>query len=112
MKRTGPGTSAYRTYGGQLPDSHFSFGGTWKLTDEAATAVRDATLTGRVVGKDVYLVLGGRGTVQVVVDGKLEKTVNVTSQRLYHLLSRPQVEKHTMTLKFAPGVSGYAFTFG
>jgi cytochrome c biogenesis protein CcdA/thiol-disulfide isomerase/thioredoxin len=106
------GTSSYRTYGGELPDSHFSFGGTWKLSDEAATAVRDATLTGRVVGKDVYLVLGGRGTVQVVVDGKPEKTVKVTSQKLYHLLSRPQVEKHTMVLKFSPGVSGYAFTFG
>jgi cytochrome c biogenesis protein CcdA/thiol-disulfide isomerase/thioredoxin len=107
-----PGTSAYRTYGGQLPDSHFSFDGTWKLTDEAATASGDATLTGRVVGKDVYLVLGGRGSVQVVVDGKPEKTVKVTSQKLYHLLSRPQVEKHTMVLKFSPGVSGYAFTFG
>jgi cytochrome c biogenesis protein CcdA/thiol-disulfide isomerase/thioredoxin len=107
-----PGTSAYRTYGGELPDSHFSFGGTWKLTDEAATAGRDATLTGRVVGKDVYLVLGGRGSVQVVIDGKPEKTVKVTSQKLYHLLSRPQVEKHTMVLKFSPGVSGYAFTFG
>jgi cytochrome c biogenesis protein CcdA/thiol-disulfide isomerase/thioredoxin len=106
------GTSAYRTYGGQLPDSHFSFGGTWKLADESATAVRDATLTGRVVGKDVYLVLGGRGTVQVLIDGKLEKTVNVTSQKLYHLFSAPQVEKHTMVLKFAPGISGYAFTFG
>jgi thiol-disulfide isomerase/thioredoxin len=106
------GTSTYRTYGGQLPDSHFSFGGTWKLADESATAVRDATLTGRVVGKDVYLVLGGRGTVQVLIDGKLEKTVNVTSQKLYHLFSAPQVEKHTMVLKFAPGISGYAFTFG
>src|SRR5262249_9265742 len=64
-----PGISTYRTYGGQLPDSHFSFGGTWKVTDEAATAVRDATLTARVVGKDVYLVLGGRGSVQVLLDG-------------------------------------------
>jgi cytochrome c biogenesis protein CcdA/thiol-disulfide isomerase/thioredoxin len=107
-----PGTSSYRAYGGQLPDSHFSFGGTWKVSDESATAVRDATLTGRVVGKDVYLVLGGRGTVQVVVDGKLEKTVKVTAQKLYHLISRPQVEKHTMVLEFAPGISGYAFTFG
>ena len=44
--------------------------------------------------------------------GKPEKTVHVTSQKLYHLLSRPQVEKHTLTLKFSPGVSGYAFTFG
>ena len=106
------GTSAYRTYGGQLPDSHFSFGGTWKLSDESATAVRDATLTGRVVGKDVYLVLGGRGAVQVLIDGKPSETVQVTSQKLYHLFTAPQVEKHTMVLKFAPGISGYAFTFG
>jgi cytochrome c biogenesis protein CcdA/thiol-disulfide isomerase/thioredoxin len=107
-----PGTSTYRTYGGQLPDSHFSFGGTWKVTPESATAIGDSTLTGRVVGKDVYLVLGGRGKVQVLIDGKPSKTVNVTSQKLYHLFSAPQVEKHTMTLKFAPGISGYAFTFG
>ncbi len=110
--RSRAGTSAYRTYGGQLPDSHFSFGGTWTLTDESATAGRDATLTARVVGKDVYLVLGGRGTVQVLVDGKPEKAVQVTSQKLYHLLTRPQVEKHTLLLRFSPGVSGYAFTFG
>ncbi len=107
-----PGTSSYRTYGGQLPDSHFSLGGTWTLTDEAAKAGPGATLTARVVGKDVYLVLGGRGTVQVLVDGKPEKSVRVTSQKLYHLLSRPQVEKHTLLLRFSPGVSGYAFTFG
>ena len=40
-------------------------------------------------GKDVYLVLSGPGTVDVTVDGKHEKTVRVTTQRLYHLLSRP-----------------------
>jgi cytochrome c biogenesis protein CcdA/thiol-disulfide isomerase/thioredoxin len=107
-----PGTSTYRAYGGQLPDSHFSLGGTWKVTGESATAVRDSTLTARVVGKDVYLVLGGRGSVQVLIDGKPSKTVDVTSQKLYHLFSAPRVEKHTMTLKFAPGISGYAFTFG
>ena len=53
-----PGTATYRTYGGQLPDSHFSLGGTWTLTGESATAGPDASLTARVVGKDVYLVLG------------------------------------------------------
>jgi thiol-disulfide isomerase/thioredoxin len=107
-----PGTSTYRTYGGQLPDSHFSLGGTWTLTGEAATAGRDASLTARVVAKDAYLVLGGRGTVQVLVDGKPEKTVRVTSQKLYHLLSRPKLETHTLTLRPSAGVSGYAFTFG
>ena len=38
--------------------------------------------------------------------------MRVTSQRLYHLVSLPGVENHVLTLRFAPGVAGYAFTFG
>jgi cytochrome c biogenesis protein CcdA/thiol-disulfide isomerase/thioredoxin len=111
-----PGTHVYTPFGGQLPVSHFSFGGTWKLTGESAEAGPGAILNGRVAGKDVYLVLsppgGGAGTVRVIVDGKPEKVVRVTSQRLYHLLSRPRPGTHDLRLEFSPGVSGYAFTFG
>jgi cytochrome c biogenesis protein CcdA/thiol-disulfide isomerase/thioredoxin len=111
-----PGTSSYTPYAGQLPLSHFSFGGTWKVDKESATAGPGATLSGRVAGKDVYLVLGppsrGDGTVKVTVDGRPERTVRVTSQRLYHLVSRPKAEEHTLKLSFSDGVSGYAFTFG
>jgi thioredoxin family protein len=38
--------------------------------------------------------------------------VKVDGQRLYHLVSRPAVETHVLTLRFSPGVAGYAFTFG
>jgi hypothetical protein len=31
---------------------------------------------------------------------------------LYELVSLPRAEQHRLTLRFAPGVSGYAFTFG
>ena len=71
-----------------------------------------------MAGKDVYLVLspphgGCRDRRRVTVDGKHEKTVHVTSQRLYHLLSRPQTgARTTCVLHFSPGVAGYAFTFG
>ena len=51
---------------------------TWTVDDESATAGRDAVLRARVLGKDVYLVLSGPGTVRVTVDGRLEKTVRVT----------------------------------
>ena len=51
-------------------------------------------------------------TVRVTVDGKLEKTVRVTSQSLYTLLSRPSTGEHELELRFSPGVAGYAFTFG
>jgi cytochrome c biogenesis protein CcdA/thiol-disulfide isomerase/thioredoxin len=111
-----PGTKTYARYGGRLPLSHFSFGGTWTLTAEAATAGASASLTGRVAGKDVYLVLSppphGAGTVAVALDGKPLAPVHVTTQKLYHLVSRPKLETHTLTLHPSPGVSGYAFTFG
>ena len=45
---------------------------------------RDAVLRARVLGKDVYLVLSGPGTVRVTVDGRFEKTVRVTSQEHLH----------------------------
>jgi hypothetical protein len=65
-----------------------------------------------VHGKSVYLVLGGHGDVDVTVDGRHERTVAVRGQRLYTLMKRPRSGDHELTLKFEPGVSGYAFTFG
>jgi cytochrome c biogenesis protein CcdA/thiol-disulfide isomerase/thioredoxin len=107
-----PGTATYTPYAGELPESHFSLGGRWRIEAESATAGPGATLRGNVTGKDVYLVLSGPGTVDVTVDGKHEKTVVVTTQRLYHLLSRPTAAAHDLRLRFSPGVAGYAFTFG
>jgi cytochrome c biogenesis protein CcdA/thiol-disulfide isomerase/thioredoxin len=106
------GTVTYTPYGGKLPESYFSLGGRWTVEAESATAGPGATLHGNVTGKDVYLVLSGPGTVDVTVDGKHEKTVKVTSQRLYPLLSRPTAAAHDLQLRFSPGVAGYAFTFG
>jgi thiol-disulfide isomerase/thioredoxin len=95
-----------------LSESSFSLGGRWRVTEEAATAGAGASLHANVTGKDVYLVLSGPGRVDVTVDGRPERTVEVTTQRLYHLLSRPQAASHDLLLRFSPGVSGYAFTFG
>jgi thiol-disulfide isomerase/thioredoxin len=123
-----PGTNSYAPAApDRLAANRFSLGGTWTLSDESARAGAGATLAGRVTGKDVYLVLsppkGGNGSVQVLLDGRPIAAsaagddvhggrVEVTRQRLYHLVSRPGVETHVLTLRFAPGVAGYAFTFG
>jgi cytochrome c biogenesis protein CcdA/thiol-disulfide isomerase/thioredoxin len=95
-----------------LPTSHFALGGTWRVTPEDATAVRNATLTARVHARHVYLVLGGRGTVGVDVAGGRSRTIRVTSQRLYTLADFPRVGEHVLRLSFTPGVSAFAFTFG
>jgi Thioredoxin like C-terminal domain len=111
----------------KLGPHRFTLGGTWRVNLSRALAGADATLSGHVIAKNVYLVLSppkrGAGTVQVALDRHPigadaagadvhGSEVRVTSQRLYHLVSLPGVENHVLTLRFAPGVAGYAFTFG
>jgi hypothetical protein len=50
--------------------------------------------------------------VRVLVDGRPERTVTVRRQRLYTLFTRQRSGDHQLALRFEPGVSGYAFTFG
>jgi cytochrome c biogenesis protein CcdA/thiol-disulfide isomerase/thioredoxin len=97
-----------------LPPDGFALKGRWRVDDESAEAVARATLTARVRGKSVYLVLGSDEPrrVEVVVDGRHERTVTVDGRRLYELMKRPRPGEHDLTLRFEPGVAGYAFTFG
>jgi cytochrome c biogenesis protein CcdA/thiol-disulfide isomerase/thioredoxin len=110
-----------------LPPVHFSLSGTWKITGESATAVRDAAINARVTARKVFLVLGtddGRPRdVEVLLDGKplpdalagadvSGGRLTVAAQRLYRLVTLPKVEDRTLTIRLAPGVSAYAFTFG
>ena len=110
------GTRRHRELAGPLPTNGFTLGGIWKVDGERATAVRDATLRAQVVGKDVYLVLsapeGRPGEVRVTLDGRPHKRVRVGAQTIYHLVSLDEPQEHELSLRFSPGVSGYAFTFG
>ncbi|HEU4977293.1 MAG TPA: cytochrome c biogenesis protein DipZ [Solirubrobacteraceae bacterium] len=112
-----PGTHDYPGYRHELPLSHFALSGTWRLTDEAATAVSGAGLEAEVGAKDVYLVLSPpsptrHDAVTVTLDGRPLRTLDIDAQRLYHLVHEPRFGIHRLRLRFSPGVSGYAFTFG
>jgi cytochrome c biogenesis protein CcdA/thiol-disulfide isomerase/thioredoxin len=111
------GTHAYRPRPtATLGPSEFTFGGTWHVGHQAATAKRNGTLTARVQAKDVYLVLSpghaARRTVRVAIDGHSARAIEVTSQRLYTLASFPASSEHVIRLSFENGTSGFAFTFG
>ncbi len=111
----------------ELPQSVFSLGGRWRVDAESARAVRDASITARVVGTAVYLVLSSEGDrprdVRVLLDGKpiapadagadvRDGIVTVRRQRLYSLVKVDSIQEHVLTLRLDPGVSGFAFTFG
>ncbi len=112
---------------GSLGLNDFAFSGTWNIAAQPATAVANAGVDVEFEAKNVYLVLSSAGgsprPVQVLLDGKPISAsasgsdvhggvVTVRGQRLYTLVSLPRDERHRLGLRFAPGVSGYAFTFG
>ena len=93
-------------------ENELAFNGRWTVEGERAVAGMSAGLRLQYRARNVYLVLTGKGSVQVLVDGKPERTVRVTSDRLYTLVQRPEIGNHLLELRFSPGVAGYAFTFG
>jgi cytochrome c biogenesis protein CcdA/thiol-disulfide isomerase/thioredoxin len=110
-----------------LDVSDFAYTGTWNIAGQPAEAVANAGVEVEFEAKNVYLVLSpsshGPSSVQVLLDGRPVPAadagsdvhgggVTVTHQRLYSLVSLPRDEQHLLTLRFAPGVTGYAFTFG
>ncbi len=96
-----------------LAQNDLAYSGHWRVQSQRALAGRAARLRLHFHARHVYLVLGGRGSVQVLVDGRKLHAVEVRGNpRLYTLVDALQVQDALLELRFAPGVSGYAFTFG
>lgn len=100
-------------------------GGTWDLTDESATAIKDAVVVYKYNAKEVYLVAGADTEVEVEVwqDGQLvgnsggenvlNSTVRIQKNRLYKLIKNEVAGEHTLELRVKrTGVAFFAFTFG
>jgi thiol-disulfide isomerase/thioredoxin len=126
-----PPKSGLHDYGppasGGLALNEFAFSGSWNISGQPATAVSGAGIDLDFDAKNVYLVLSSPGErplpVTVLLDGRPisagdagadvhHGVVTVRRQRLYGLVSLPGDQQHRLSLRFAPGVTGYAFTFG
>jgi cytochrome c biogenesis protein CcdA/thiol-disulfide isomerase/thioredoxin len=111
---------------GTLELNEFAFGGEWDADRESATAGADATLSLAFQARRVFLVLGSTGEpreVEVrldgesIADGPAGEDVQggrarIEEQRLYRLVDLPEAGSHELELRFEPGITGYAFTFG
>ena len=96
-----------------LPQNDLAYAGTWRVSPDRITAGLGASLRLHFHARNVYLVLGGKGTVDVLVDGKQLKTEPVEGiSRLHTIASYPGIRDAVLELRFSPGVEGYAFTFG
>jgi cytochrome c biogenesis protein CcdA/thiol-disulfide isomerase/thioredoxin len=96
-----------------IPLDNAAFNGTWTDHSQEATAGSNATLALRFDANDVYLVMGGSGTVDVSYNGRHLSTIAVSGvPKLYTLLSGTAVQSGLLSLSVAPGVEAYDFTFG
>jgi cytochrome c biogenesis protein CcdA/thiol-disulfide isomerase/thioredoxin len=122
-----PGNRSFRAVPpGLLPPDELAYGGDWTITGESATAGPGASLALNFAARRVFLVLGSPGKardVRVLLDGKPIPdslagqdvhggAATISNQRLYRLVDLPRAGRHLLTLRFAPGIAGYAFTFG
>jgi cytochrome c biogenesis protein CcdA/thiol-disulfide isomerase/thioredoxin len=107
-----PDNEATYAFPAALGRDDFAYAGRWTVHAQRIVAGQDARLKLHYYARKVFLVLGGTGTVQVLVDGKPHGIVHVTSDRLYTLVDRDSIADAVLELRFSSGVSAYAFTFG
>lgn len=96
-----------------MQPGYLAYAGTWTERAEEATAGRGAAMELSFVADDVYLVMGGSGTVQVSIDGQHTKRLRVSGvPRLYTLYTSGTLDSGLLRLRASPGVQAYDFTFG
>jgi thiol-disulfide isomerase/thioredoxin len=106
-----PGTHAY-AMPGLVPENAYALGGTWQVTDEAITAGPKAAITLNFDAHDIYLDVGGTGTVTATVDGAT-KTYQISgAPDLYQVLDRDTADVGTLKVALSAGLTAYSFTFG
>lgn len=110
-----------------ISKNKFSFGGTWNIGKESATAGKDAVLVYNFFADKVFLVMNpgiATGKIKVTLDGKLidQKSagkdvrngyVLIDSDKLYELVDlKGNPGNHILKIEFTDGVEAFAFTFG
>jgi cytochrome c biogenesis protein CcdA/thiol-disulfide isomerase/thioredoxin len=96
-----------------LPLGGLGLQGTWTEHAQDATAGQGAEMELAFLARNIYLVLGGSGTIQVGINGRATETITVSGvPRLYTLYQASAPSTGTLLLRMSPGVQAYDFTFG
>ncbi len=108
---TGSGTQPF-SFPASIPDGGWALSGTWSIGSQDLTSGAAARMRLNFTAADVYLDVGGTGTVTATVNGKTTTYRVSGAPDIYTVVSVPRQETATITLTFSPGLSAYSFTFG
>jgi len=105
------GTHTYH-YPARVDPGYFALTGTWSVTGESITAGRNAGIALNFLAGDVYLDVGGTGTLTVTVDRTTTRYRVSGAPNIYPVLHRGHQESGVLQVDLSPGLSAYSFTFG
>ncbi|OBF36839.1 thiol:disulfide interchange protein [Mycobacterium sp. ACS1612] len=100
-------------YPAWLPDDTFALRGDWKLDYQGATA--DGSGAGIKLSyraRNVYLVVGGTGTVTVTRDGESRQIPVSGPPTLRQLVGDDEVHRATVEVQLSEGLQAFSFTYG
>jgi cytochrome c biogenesis protein CcdA/thiol-disulfide isomerase/thioredoxin len=95
-----------------LPANEFALAGRWSIGSEALTAGKDARLEINFAAADVYLDIGGTGTITATFHGKTTTYKVSGPPDIYTLLHGTAQQQGLLQVRLSPGLSAYSFTFG
>jgi cytochrome c biogenesis protein CcdA/thiol-disulfide isomerase/thioredoxin len=106
------GTATF-DYPGSLPEDSFALHGRWTLDDQGATAdTDDSSIELNYHAKDVYLVVGGTGTVTVTRGGETTSTPISGPPTLHEIVTDDPAQHGRIDVHLSPGLQAFSFTYG
>jgi cytochrome c biogenesis protein CcdA/thiol-disulfide isomerase/thioredoxin len=104
---TGPFTAP-----ASIPANTYGLSGTWTIGQQAITAGKGAGIKLAFHASDVYLDVGGTGTL-TVSSGGTSKVIRVSgAPDIYTVATEQPARDGTVTIGLSPGLQAYSFTFG
>ena len=106
------GTATF-DYPAELPNDSFALRGRWTLDQQSATAQDDdATLALNYHARNVYLVVGGTGTLTVTREGQTSRIPVAGPPNMHHIVSDDTDATGHLEVALSRGLQAYSFTYG
>ncbi|HEY2549652.1 MAG TPA: cytochrome c biogenesis protein CcdA [Streptosporangiaceae bacterium] len=95
-----------------VPANGFALRGTWTIGGEELTAGQDAAIRLNFDASDVYLDVGGTGTITATVGGQSTSFRVSGAPDIYPVVHRASPGRELLQVTLSPGLQAYSFTFG
>jgi cytochrome c biogenesis protein CcdA/thiol-disulfide isomerase/thioredoxin len=108
---SGSGTQPFQ-FPASLPANEWALSGTWTVGADNLTSGQNAVIELNYTASDVYLDVGGTGTITATVNGKTASYKVSGAPDIYTLVGQKTPGSGTLKVTLSPGLNAYSFTFG